>query len=179
MEDTRIKSRIIAVGYEIDYASVLDLIEQHYPGIKEIQGKWVVLSGVYYASDCRGVTPADKKTDADLTGWFKRRVGKASTGKLRRLYISRRGDAVAAEIQFATDVIYSFVLNRESKSTSLQKKLIHDKDPLYRAIEMEATVPCRPYRHTERTTLKKVASEFHEGHTFWDTVSVVNDIEYE
>ena len=156
MADPRIEQRIVAVGYEIDFQPIADLLEQHRPGIKEIVKSWKSLSGVYYAPSCRGVDREDTKSESDLTTWFKRRVGKVTHGKLKKLHISRRQDLVIGEMQFGQDLIYTFILNTENKATSQQKKLAYKKDPLFNVIDIPDTlVPCRPYMHVLMITKEK------------------------
>ena len=156
MANTITSERIVAVGYEIDFQAIADLLEQHRPGIKEILNHQRVHSGVYYSGSCRGVDREDVKSEEDLTTWFRRRVGKVTHGKLTTLHISRRQDLVIGEMRFGQDLIYTFILNTESKSTSQQKKLAYKKDPLFNIVTIPDTqVPCRPYMHVEVTTKKK------------------------
>lgn len=156
---TKTEQRIIAVGYEIDFLVISDLLEQHRPGIKGILKNHVdkkVTSGVFYSAGCRGVDREDMKSEQDMTTWFKRRIGKVTHGKLRKLHISRRQDLVIGEMQFGQDLIYAFILNTENKATSQQKKLVYKKDPLFTTIETsDIQVPCRPYMYTEVKTMKK------------------------
>lgn len=88
MAETLNSQRIVAVGYEINVHAIADLLEQHRPGIKELLQEKEVHSGVYYSASCRGVDREDTKSESDLTTWFKRRVGKVTHGKLKKLHLT-------------------------------------------------------------------------------------------
>ena len=182
MVDPRVEQRIVAVGYEIDYQPIADLLEQHRPGIKEIMNNQKVHSGVYYSASCRGVDREDTKSESDLTTSFKRRVGKVTHGKLKKLHISRRQDLVIGEMQFGQDLIYTFILNTENKATSQQKKLAYKKDPLFNVIDIPDTlVPCRPYMHVLMITKekKKIHRDDDNDLEYWDETGRRNATLYE
>ena len=180
----RTVDRIVAVGYEFDFRPLTDLLEKHRPGITALLSDRPILSGVYYAHSCRGVHPDDCKTDAELEQWFKKRIGRnvAAQGKLRRLAVSKKGDVVVGEVQFAADRIYTFILNTASKSTSVQKKLIHNNDQQFRFVDIEGVVvTARPYRHDEREIQQWKPYDRPDGSvgTYWETLRKETVIRYE
>ncbi len=149
MEHT-ITRHLLAVGYETDFSGVCDALERYYAGIAQ-EMRAPIRSGVLYALGCRGQTAESIASDSTLNQWFERRAGRAGVGRLRRLHVSQKRDLLVGEVQFGGERIYVFLLNRDDKSTSLQKKLVARADPMFTTVDVKPAieVPCRAYRHVQ------------------------------
>ena len=204
MEKQKKVETIIGVGYEVEFSAMGDILEKYHPGIKQLFGmeekdrkNWTVLSGVYYATECRGIDNSDKKSQIELDSWFRRRGGNSKVVTIKTLYVSKYvsnstkkelPDTIACEMQIANERIYSFLLNRENKSTSLQKKLIHrvssghtDEKPQYSQHHLNACyVTVRAYKHISEQTqeLTMIDEDGNKQSPYWKIISTVQKTMY-
>ncbi len=186
----KITETIVAVGFDVQFLDMADVLEKYRPGIKALLGmeqkdlpNWTVRSGVYYSDICTGMDTREKKSQDELESWFKRSRGYCEKIiPINTIYLSTitakksESDVVACEIYVGGERLYAFLLNRENKATSFQKKLIHSlsmgtgnsEAKQYTKQSIRAgTVTIRPYKHISIKTEKLTKDE----NGYWVTLS--------
>lgn len=152
----KIPDHIVAVGYEVDFENLRDIIEKEVP---DKVNTWRVLSGVWYSPSCRNVSDSIK-TPKELGEWFKSRRNNIANEKdeininyderafVSKLYVSKNHRLIVGEVYRGTDSFYVFFYNENNVPTSLIKKEINRGDDMYRSISFERiTLFAKPYIH--------------------------------
>lgn len=142
-------NRIVAVGYEVDFTNLKDLIEKECPSkISE----WKVTSGVWYGPSCKNVQDAIKSSK-ELEDWFNSRKPKEDEefddrAFIVSLYIAKNERLIVGEVYRGTDSFYVFFYNERGVPTSLIKKEVNRGDSAYRVVKFKRmTITARPYIH--------------------------------
>lgn len=144
------KSRIIAVGCEIDFSNLRPILDKELPENKIENTK--ITAGVWYSTTAKGPTDCHK-SDTDLQKWFNQR--KPQKGKefddnayISKIYISKNNRLVIGEVVYKSERLYAFFYNENNVPTTLIKKEVNRGDDFYRVVEFEkVTMKCRPYIH--------------------------------
>lgn len=138
---------ILAVGLEIDFINVLDIIKKETPDVNITTTK--VNSGLYYNKHVNRIPHDCQKNNVSLQQWFnKNKTSEDNRVFIRNIHITLDNKLIVGEVQYKNTMIYSFFYNEKNVSTTHIKTEINAGHSRYKKISFDrVTLTCRPYLH--------------------------------
>ena len=108
-----LKTDILAVGFEIDFSGIRDVILRENCAFENKIAKWTTLSGVWYAPHVQHMSDSIKGYDF-MYRWFYKKLTTESCNVffyVDKLWITDNFRVIAGEVNCCGDKIYSIFYN--------------------------------------------------------------------